>query len=78
MKSKYSTMIFILMILLNLKEEIKGNQSPKVNLKEETKLENTIKTKERSYNRKLEDENYIILKFGESYQTDTCWYFHIK
>ena len=78
MTSKYFKMIFTLMILLSLLEGIKGKQSQKVNLKDETKLENSIKTKERSHNRKLEDENYIILKFGENYQTDNCWYFHIK
>ena len=70
MTSKCCKMIFTLMILLSLLEGIKGKQSQKVKLKNETK--------ERSYNRKLEDENYIILKFGESYQTDTCWYFHIR
>ena len=78
MKSQYCRMILTLMILINLLEEIKGNQSSKVNLKDETKLENSIKIKEKNYNRKLEDENYIILKFGENYQTDTCWYYHIK
>ena len=79
MSSKCYKMIFTLIILLlSLLEGIKGKQSPKVNLKEVTKLENSIKAKERSSNRKLADENYLILKFGESYQTDTCWYFHIK
>ena len=79
MTSKCYKMIFTLIILLlSLLEGIKGKQSPKVNLKEVTKLENSIKAKERRFNRKLADENYLILKFGESYQTDTCWYFHIK
>ena len=46
MRSKFCKMIFTLMILLSFLEGIKGKQSQKLNLKDEIKLENSIKTKE--------------------------------
>ena len=44
--------------------------------KEQNKSPNPFKTKEKNIPRKLQEDNYITLNFGDNFISDTCWFFN--
>ena len=69
MKSKKQEYMLILSLILLFFQGTFG-------AKELNKESNLFKAKEKNIPRKLQTDNYVTLNFGDSFTSDTCWYFN--
>lgn len=69
MKSKKQEIMITMLLFLLYLQGIFG-------AKEQNKNPNPFKIKEKNIPRKLQEDNYITLNFGDNFISDTCWFFN--
>ena len=67
MKSKKQKYMLIILSILFFLQKILGAKYP-------NRVQNPFEIKENNIPRKLQTDNYVILNFGDSFVSDTCWF----